>query len=525
MLDTMRRHKFLPFSLLLFTLSIGILIGTLLKSGASAQKGQAASDATPLSIPNPVQLSTAFSQLAKKLEPSVVNITADYIPKQASSRNRRQQMQPDQGDQEGFDLFRRFFGQGPGEMPGPQRSSGTGSGVIVDANGYILTNNHVVDEADQLRVRLNGDPTLHKAKLIGTDRETDLAVIKIDVSQKLEPARIGNSDAVQVGDWAVAIGSPFGLEATVTAGIISAKERDLPGAEQFQHFLQTDAAINPGNSGGPLLNINGEVIGVNTAIATNTNGYQGVGFALPINTAVKVYNQIIKTGRVTRGSIGATLQNADPSLLKVYGATAGAFVSSVSPGGPADKAGVKEADVIVSFNGKPVRNNNDFINGVAESPIGSQATLGVIRDGKKLDVNVTVGDRTEVWADNPRIAGRRSEESSSDTAVGARFGISVRNLSAAERSETGLKTGVLITDVEAGSFAEDIGLRADDAVTEINRQPVTSVDDIRKLQAGLKPGDPVAFRVMRSAGNPMQQRGRSGNWTALYLGGTLPNRF
>jgi len=372
---------------------------------------------------------------------------------------------------------------------------------------------------------LNGDPTLHKAKLIGTDRETDLAVIKIDVSQKLEPARIGNSDAVQVGDWAVAIGSPFGLEATVTAGIISAKERDLPGAEQFQHFLQTDAAINPGNSGGPLLNINGEVIGVNTAIATNTNGYQGVGFALPINTAVKVYNQIIKTGRVTRGSIGATLQNADPSLLKVYGATAGAFVSSVSPGGPADKAGVKEADVIVSFNGKPVRNNNDFINGVAESPIGSQATLGVIRDGKKLDVNVTVGDRTEVWADNPRIAGRRSEESSSDTAVGARFGISVRNLSAAERSETGLKTGVLITDVEAGSFAEDIGLRADDAVTEINRQPVTSVDDIRKLQAGLKPGDPVAFRVMRSAANPMQQRGRSGNWTALYLGGTLPNRF
>src|SRR5512139_1561330 len=178
MLDTMRRQKFLPFSLLLFTLSIGILIGTLLRSGASAQKGQAASDATPLTIPNPVQLSTAFSQLAKRLEPSVVNITADYIPKQASSRNNRRQQQaqpaqPDQGDEEGFDLFRRFF-QGPfDQMPGPQRSPGTGSGVVVDPNGYILTNNHVVDQADQLRVRLNGDPTLHTAKLIGTDRETD----------------------------------------------------------------------------------------------------------------------------------------------------------------------------------------------------------------------------------------------------------------------------------------------------------------------------------------------------------------
>ncbi len=529
MLDTMRRQKFLSFSLLLFTLSIGILIGTLLRSGASAQKGQAASDATPLSIPNPVQLSTAFSQLAKRLEPSVVNITADYIPKQASSRNRRQpQAQPDQGDEEGFDLFRRFF-QGPfDQMPGPQRSTGTGSGVIVDPNGYILTNNHVVDQADQLRVRLNGDPTLYKAKLIGADRETDLAVIKIDAPHRLDPAKIGNSDAVQVGDWAVAIGSPFGLEATVTAGIISAKERDLPGAEQFQHFLQTDAAINPGNSGGPLLNINGEVVGVNTAIATNTNGYQGIGFALPINTAVKVYNQIIKSGRVTRGSIGATLQNADASLLKVYGASAGAFVSSVSPGGPADKAGMKEADVIVSLNGKPVKNNNEFINGVAEAPIGSQATVGIIRDGKSRDLKVTIADRTEVWADNPRIAGRRSEESSPDTGVGARFGISVRNLSAAERSEVGLngKTGVLVTDVEAGSFAEDIGLRADDVITEINRQPVTSVDDIRKLQGGLKAGDAVAFRVMRGGANPFQQQqGRSGNWTALYLGGTLPNKF
>ncbi len=529
MLETMRRQKFLSFSLLLFTLSIGILIGTLLRSGVRAQQGQAATDATPLTIPNPVQLSTAFSQLAKRLEPSVVNITTDYIPKQQpSARNRKQQVvPPDQGDDQGFDLFRRFF-QGPfGEAPGPQRTAGTGSGVVVDPKGYILTNNHVVDQADRIKVKLHGDDTEYTAKLIGTDRETDLAVIKIDAPRKLDAAKIGNSDAVQVGDWAVAIGSPFGLEATVTAGIISAKERDLPGAEQFQRFLQTDAAINPGNSGGPLLNINGEVIGLNTAIATNTNGYQGVGFALPINTAVKVYNQIIKTGRVTRGSIGAQLQQrTDPELLKVYGAANGAFISSVSPGGPADKAGMKEADVIVSLNGKPIKTNDEFINAVADTPVDSQATLGIIREGKRMDLKVTIGDRAEVWADNPRIGGRRNEDNGKTESAGMRFGLSVRNLTASERSDSGLtgKSGVLITDVDPASFADDIGIQADDVVTEINRQPVTSVEDIRRIQSGLKPGDVVAFRVMRATGTTAQ-RGRSGNWTALYLAGTLPSKF
>jgi serine protease Do len=527
MLETMRKQKFLSFALLLFTLSIGILIGTLLRSGVSAQEGRGAPDATPLTIPNPVQLSTAFSQLAKRLEPSVVNITTDYIPKkQPSARNRRQQA-PEEGDEQGYDFFRRFF-EGPfGEMPGPQRTAGTGSGVIVDPNGYILTNNHVVDEADRIKVRLNGDPKEYPARLIGADTETDLAVIKIDTPNKLSAAKIGNSDAVQVGDWAVAIGSPFGLEATVTAGIISAKERDIPGAEQFQRFLQTDAAINPGNSGGPLLNINGEVIGINTAIVTNTRGYQGVGFALPINTAVKVYNQIIKTGRVTRGSIGATLQRADADLLKVYGANSGAFVQSVKPGSPAEKAGLKEADVIVSMNGKPIKNNDEFINTVADAPVGSQATLGVIRDGKRIDLKLTIGDRAEIYSDSPRIAGRRSEGSGGGETAGMRFGISVQNLSAAQRSEAGLsgRGGVLITDVEPGSFAEDIGLQADDIITEINRQPVSSVEDIRRIQAGLKPGDVAAFRVLRAGADPTRRSSRAVSWNPVFLAGTLPSKF
>ena len=377
-------------------------------------------------------------------------------------------------------------------------------------------------------MKLSGDPTEYDAKLIGTDRETDLAVIKIDAPRSLASAKIGNSDAVQVGDWAVAIGSPFGLEATVTAGIISAKERELPDAQQFQHFLQTDAAINPGNSGGPLLNINGEVIGINTAIATSTDGYQGVGFALPINTAVKVYNQIIKTGRVTRGSIGAQLpRTTDPNLLKAYGVTSGAFISSVAPGGPAEKAGLKEADVVVSVNGKTVKSNDEFVNSIAETAVGTQATLGIVRDGKKMDLKVTIGDRAEIWADNPRIGGGRNPESGSTESAGMRFGISVRNLSAAERSEAGLeaKSGVLITDVDATSFAEDIGLQADDVVTEINRQPVTSVDDIRRIQASLKPGDVVAFRVLRAGGATATRGSRAVRWTALYLAGTLPNKF
>jgi serine protease Do len=529
MLETMRKQKFLSFSLLLFTLSVGILIGTLLRSGVSAQEGQAATDASPLVIPNPVQLSTAFSQLAKRLEPSVVNITTDYIPKQQpSARNRRQQtVPPDQGDDQGFDLFRRFF-QGPfGETPGAQRTAGTGSGVLVDSNGYILTNNHVVDQADRIKVKLHGDETEYPAKLIGTDTETDLAVIKIDVPRKLPAAKIGNSDAVQVGDWAVAIGSPFGLEATVTAGIISAKERQLAGAEQFQRFLQTDAAINPGNSGGPLLNINGEVIGVNTAIATNTNGSQGVGFALPINTAVKVYNQLIKSGRVRRGSIGATLQRADADLLKVYGATSGAFVQAVKSGSPAEKGGLKEADVIVSVNGKPIKTNDEFIDAVAESPIGSQATLGVIRDSKRMDLKLTIGDRAEIYSDTPRIAGRRNDDSGNTDTAGMKFGVSVRNLTASEMSDAGLngKSGVLITAVEPASFADDIGLQADDVVTEINRQPVSSVDDIRRLQSGLKPGDSVAFRLLRAGADPARRGSRALNWNVLYLSGTLPNKF
>ncbi|MGO9096055.1 MAG: Do family serine endopeptidase [Bryobacteraceae bacterium] len=529
----LRRQKLLSATLLLFTLSIGILIGTLVTTKVRADKAQGgAPDATPLVIPNPVQISTAFTALAKQLEPSVVNITSTFGPRpsqQARTRRRQGQPQPDQDDddQGGSDLFRRFFGQDPfGGDQGiqPYHREGTGSGVVVDRNGYILTNLHVVDNATRIQVKFTGDPTEYTAKLIGSDPETDVAVIKIEDGKKLVPAKIGNSDGVQVGDWAVAIGSPFGFEATVTAGIISAKGRDIGGGEhQLQKFIQTDAAINPGNSGGPLLDIQGQVIGINTAIATENGGYQGIGFALPINLAVNVYNQIVKTGRVSRGSIGVGFNgNEKPETLKVYGATHGVFVTQVTPGGPGDKAGIKVEDVIVAFNGRPVKDGDDLVSRVSATPVGSVAAVTVLRGGKEVDLKLTLGERSEVWADAPQFRRfRRQEEGREETSTEVKFGLNVRNLTDGLRDRLGFgqKGGVLIAGVVEGSFAEDIGVAPRDILMAINKQAVNSVDDLQRIQAKLKPGDAVAFRVMRAG---LDTEGGHIQWRPAFPAGTLP---
>src|SRR5580658_10562365 len=403
--DKVRRQKFLSFTLILFTLSIGIVIGTLVQTGAKAAKEQtAAPDATPLVIPAPVQTESEFTKLAKMLEPSVVNIKTDYIPKAAAQQPRsqaiprRQQPQGDDDEDNNSgpggggnlqDFFNRFFGGQGGPQfaePEDQRSESLGSGVIVDRNGYILTNNHVVEKATRIKVIFMNDPVEYPATVIGTDADTDLAVVHVD-KKNLTAAKIGNSDALQVGDWSVAIGSPFGFQATVTAGIVSAVGRDIPGDSKasFQHFIQTDAAINPGNSGGPLANIRGEVVGINTMIASRSGGYQGIGFAMPINTAVKVYNAIIKAGHMTRGSIGITFPpEQNVALLKVYGADHGIFVRTVVANGPAEKAGVKEQDVLTSINGKAITKGQDLIDLVADSPLGSKVRVGLIRDKKPM---------------------------------------------------------------------------------------------------------------------------------------------
>lgn len=531
--DKLRKQKLLSFSLILFTLSIGVVIGTLVSTGVKAAKDQVvAPGATPLTIPNPVQLSTAFSALAKQLEPSVVNISSTYVQKAAVQqlhKRRTPQQQPEDEDQDDNgmqDFFERFFGSpfnGPPQT-GPRKSFSLGSGVVVDKAGYILTNNHVVEKATRVTVKFNGDPAEYDAKVIGTDQATDVAVLKVDRAN-LVPAKIGNSEGVQVGDWAVAIGSPFGFQATVTAGIISAKSRDIPGDSAmnsgFQHFLQTDAAINPGNSGGPLLNINGEVIGINTMIASRSGGYQGIGFALPINTAVKVYNQIIKTGRVTRGSIGVSFspdEDKNRELVKGYGGTTGVFVQKVEPGGPAEKGGLEQTDIIIALDGKPIMRGQDLMDRVADASVGENMKITVLRNGKKEDFNVIIGDRNKVFAS--QFGGGRTEQSEQGEGTQAKFGISVKNLNNTLRESLGYKgpAGVVVTEVEPGSFAEDIGLQANDIITNINRQPVTSGDELIRLQSTLKPGDAVAFRVMRGAGTRNQPE-----WAPQFLAGPLPN--
>ena len=546
--DKIREQKLMSMALMLFTLSVGILIGTLINTQVNAAKDQTAPDATPLTVPRLSALGNDFTALAKKLEPSVVNITVDVAaPEKGSARGQA----PDENSDEVPDFFRKFFGPDGSQqdVPDSPKRQASGSGFIVDKNGYIITNNHVVENATKIRVRLHNDPTDYRARVIGTDFETDLAVIKIDARTPLQPVTIANSDSVQVGDWAVAIGSPFGLEATVTAGIVSAIGRNPGqlGARAFQHFIQTDAAINPGNSGGPLLNIRGEVIGVNTMIATSGRGSEGVGFALPVNMVARAYNDVIRIGRVTRGSIGVSLdRSAQPEVtLKALGIEHGAIIENVTKGGPAEKGGLLGGDIILALNGSPVKDGDDLISHVADTPVGGQAVLSVDRDGKPMSLKVTIADRNELYKDRPDIVGGgkplETVTSKSEAPGQVQFGFRPRPLTEQEKdtvdSSAGHRRGVMVTLVQADSFAEEIGIQNGDVIDTINRQPVNSVDDIRKVQEKLKPGDAVAFHVVRGVTPPPAPavNGRERRTVQLrtaenqgplgtYLSGILPGR-
>ncbi|MGH9673561.1 MAG: PDZ domain-containing protein, partial [Bryobacteraceae bacterium] len=349
--------------------------------------------------------------------------------------------------------------------------------------------------------------------------------LKIDASG-LPFVRFGDPNKLRVGEWVVAIGSPFGFENSVTAGIVSAKGRDL---RQFQAFIQTDAAINPGNSGGPLLNIRGEVIGVNTAIATRTGAYQGVGFALPINVAAKVYNKIIKDGKLVRGSIGVSFsRNAASDVLKAFGLKNGVYIEGVEPGGPAEKAGIKPEDVIVELDGKPVKDGDDLVDRVSETPIGKTINVTVDRRGKRMDFTVKVLDRVEVFSNRPEYQSLRQREGtetpSTPTASEAKFGIGVIPLTPEDRQRMKLEeeSGVRVTRVVEDSFAAEIGLQERDVVLSINRTPVSSLDDIRRLQSGMKPGDAVVFRVMRPS--PIARQAGRPAYQPLSIVGTLPRQ-
>jgi serine protease Do len=480
----------LALAVLAATLGLGILIGTLVNGRVGATRPQGDSSAELLTVPNPVQLSNTFAAIADKLEPAVVNIsTTQQVPRRRTQDRRRMPQQDP--FQDFFDRFFEFPQQGPVQ---PERS--LGSGVIVDKKGFILTNYHVVERASKILVRVPDDRTLYPAKMIGYDELTDLAVIKIETNRDLPVARLGNSDAVRVGDWVLAIGSPFGLEATVTAGIVSAKDRGNVG-EQFQRFIQTDAAINPGNSGGPLVNMAGEVIGINTAIYTMSRGYDGVGFALPSNTAIKVYNELVKTGKVVRGSIGISFaedRSANPVLLKEMGAEYGIYVEEVRPGSPADKAGLKPGDIITEVNGQPVRKGSDLVDPIAATPIGEKVRITYIRDKVRKETVVTVEDRTKVF---PETAGRSSQEEEEEGP--SEFGLRVEELTPELARRLGMegRSGVIVTQVEPGSFAEDLQFMPRDLIIEINREAVNSLSQYRRIVGALKPGQTVVFKVLR----------------------------
>ena len=498
---------------ILLTLTVGILIGTVVSVGVKGQEKRSA-DATHLSVPAPRQLSSQFSQIAKSLEPAVVNINTESTIKPTARRRGGQNPGDDEENPFG-DFFDKFFG-GPGDG-GPVRERSLGSGVLVDPKGFILTNRHVVEKADRIRVRLQDDApgVQHDAKVIGTDQETDLAVIKIDVDHSLPVAKLGNSDSMQVGDWVLAVGSPFGLQATVTAGIVSAKGRNIVPNRQFQSFIQTDAAINPGNSGGPLVNMDGEVIGINTAILTDTNAYAGVGFALPSNTIVQVYNQL--TGpehRVQRGSIGIEFNaQENPAIARVYGVQSGITISNVVAGSPAERAGLKVGDTIVSVDGKQVKNGDELVSDIASRKPGAKVALGYFRNGKKEEATVTVADRAKLFATR---LGEDEENGEESTPKQSKMGMTVRPLTPdmANRLNVPSGQGVIVQDVKPGSFADDVGLTRGDVVLEINKQPVNSEDDFDRIQASLKSGQDVVFLV--------RQRGAGRNGGTIFLAGTLP---
>ena len=543
--ERIRTHRLTATFALLATLSVGILAGSLITRGVSGKEQTVdSSDARPLTVPNPVNLSNDFSKIAKQVGPAVVNINTITLPKESATRRspRRGQASPNGGDDNNpdaqapgdmQDFLNRFFGgqggMGGGGDDGSDSSSeheALGSGFIVDSRGYIVTNNHVVDKADKIYVKLSTDgdnPTDHgrPAHVVGVDAETDIAVIKIDAPPGLPTVKMGNSDGAQVGDWVLAIGSPFSLTETVTAGIVSAKNRpiDEPGPDgrvnQFQRFIQTDAAINPGNSGGPLIDMAGQVIGMNTAIYTQSMGSQGVGFAMPSNVIVDVYNQLIgPEHKVVRGSIGISFQgNVSAAVSREYGfANGGVLVNSVTPGKGAAKAGIQFGDVIVSIDGKPIKDGDQLVADISARKVGSTVQLGYLRDGKQHTASVLIGDRSQLGEDASNAGGDNAAPAQSDAGEG-KLGIKVDAVPASVASKLGIKGGVIVTSVRPGSFADEIGLERGFVITEINKRPVADDASYRTVVSGLKSGDDVAFAVRTPNG------GASG---PSLFGGTLP---
>ncbi|MCC7080179.1 MAG: DegQ family serine endoprotease [Burkholderiales bacterium] len=433
-----------------------------------------------------------FTELVEKYGPAVVNVSTTSAP-----RARAGPRLPNVPEDDPFyEFFRRFMPQ----IPGPREfeSQSLGSGFIISADGYVLTNAHVVEAADEITVKLN-DKREFKAKVIGSDRKTDIALLKIDATG-LPAVQIGDPSKVKVGEWVIAIGSPFGFESTVTAGIVSAKGRSLP-QENFVPFIQTDVAVNPGNSGGPLFNLRGEVIGVNSQIYSRTGGFMGLSFAIPIDVAMDIQQQLRTAGKVTRGRIGVGIQPVTKEMAESFGLpkAAGALVNAVEPGSPAEKGGVQVSDVIVRFDGKPVNSADDLVRFVGNTKPGSRIQLQVWRAKTTRDLTVTVGempdDRSASRAPRRGAPGKPAP----DTAVVSKLGMTLSDLREEQLKELKLTSGVLVE--EATGTAARAGIRRGDVIIAINNQSVKSVDQFAQLIGQIDKGRSVALLVRRAGGS------------------------
>ena len=435
---------------------------------------------------------TTFSNVADEVMPSIVVIT--------SSRTMQNTSTPlPFGGNDPF--MRRFFGNPfqDGEQPKEEEVRGLGSGVIVSADGYILTNNHVVNEADKVQVRLDRH-TLLDATIVGTDPRSDLAVLKVDRTN-MPALPFGNSDNVKIGEWVVACGAPFGLERSITVGIVSAKGRSNVGVTDYEDFIQTDAAINRGNSGGALINLKGELVGINTAIATQTGGSNGVGFSIPINMARYIMTSLISDGKVTRGWIGVNIENVNEKLAKGLGLpkdATGVVISGVAAGSPADRAGLQGNDVVLKLNGHEIEDNNDLRNRVATIKPGTTVELSILRDGSMRNVSVKLDELPSNLAENTgKEAPEHDEEGADSPQVDRELGVSVATLTTDKARELEIKErrGVLVTGIGPNSPAAQAGLRPDDVILEVNKKPVQSAEEFRN-EVKKTDGAPV-LRILR----------------------------
>jgi serine protease Do len=437
------------------------------------------------------QISEAFEQASGQVSPAVVSIFAEQIVAVQSPFG-----MPDEAFKDFFgeDLFKRFFGV-PQQQEQKRTIRSLGSGVIVTKDGYILTNNHVVEKAEKLSVVV-GDKNRYDAKVIGTDPPTDVAVIKIE-GKELPVASLGNSDDVKIGQWVIAVGNPFQLMHTVTAGIISAKGRSSVGLADYEDFIQTDASINPGNSGGALADLDGKVIGINTAITSPSGGNIGIGFAIPINMAKQVMSTLMSKGKVSRGYLAIYPQDINEDLAKALKlkSTEGSLVADVTPGGPGDKAGIKRGDIIVEFNGKKVKDSIQLRNMVAMVVPGKTVEIMLLRDGKEMNLKVRLGERPGGSESEAPTQEQRGEQMSK------KLGMSIQTLTPDLAEQLGYKNakGVVVTDVVAGSPADEAGLQRGDLIQEVGRKTVQTAEDFEDQVRDLKSGDVAALLVRRGA--------------------------